>query len=343
LPTNSGRLSPREISCRQTPADFPPGKFPAGKLRQTFPPGNFLPENSGRLFPREISCRQIPADFFPGKFLADKFRQTFPPGNFLPTNSGRLSPREISCRKTPAVPGHIPDCRIVIRGVRPKQSGLPGKSPSRGRHFLLVKYYFRIAKIFRFFSLFRIIMKGQEEQIILQAIAAGNVKAFEQLFFEYHPRLIYFLVGLTHDMEVSRDMAQDLFLSLWNNRKNLDKLKSFSSYLFQMARYTVYDYFDRRVVSEKYSQEFLMEASRSGSDEEGLFVRELQSIIDRTVEQMSPQRARIYRMSREEGLSNDEIAIRLGISKRTVENHLTSALSILRRVLYLIFLFSFLH
>ena len=69
-----------------------------------------------------------------------------------------------------------------------------------------------------------------------------------------------------------------------------------------------------------------------------MFARELQSIISRTVEQMSPQRKLIYQMSREQGLSNDEIATRLNISKRTVENHLTAALAILRKVLYLFFL-----
>ena len=112
----------------------------------------------------------------------------------------------------------------------------------------------------------------------------------------------------------------------------------FSSYLFQMARFTVYDYFDHLAVSEKYTNEFLLEASISQSEEEALFARELQSIISRTVEQMSPQRKLIYQMSREQGLSNDEIATRLNISKRTVENHLTAALAILRKVLYLFFL-----
>ena len=105
-----------------------------------------------------------------------------------------------------------------------------------------------------------------------------------------------------------------------------------------MARFTVYDYFDRLAVSEKYTNEFLLEASVSQSEEEALFARELQSIISRTVEQMSPQRKLIYQMSREQGLSNDEIATRLNISKRTVENHLTAALAILRKVLYLFFL-----
>ena len=98
-----------------------------------------------------------------------------------------------------------------------------------------------------------------------------------QLFFDYQPRLVYFLVGLTHDKEISRDISQDLFLSIWKDREKLRDVRSFSSYLFQMARFTVYDYFDRLAVSEKYTNEFLLEASISQSEEEAMFARELQN------------------------------------------------------------------
>ena len=91
-------------------------------------------------------------------------------------------------------------------------------------------------------------MELPEEQNKLKEIAAGNVEAFEHLFFQYQPRLVNFLIGLTHDKEVSRDMAQDLFLSLWKDREKLKNVRSFSSYLFQMARFTVYDYFNRLIV-----------------------------------------------------------------------------------------------
>ena len=173
---------------------------------------------------------------------------------------------------------------------------------------------------------------------VLTQIKEGNIKAFETLFRQYYTPLCLYAASITGETDVAEEIVEELFYVLWKDREKLKNVRSFSSYLFQMARFTVYDYFDRLIVSEKYTNEYLQDACQAESEEETLFVRELQSIINRTVERMSPQRSKIYRMSREEGLSNDEIAKRLDISKRTVENHLTAALAILRKVLYLFFL-----
>ena len=69
----------------------------------------------------------------------------------------------------------------------------------------------------------------KSELHILAEIGAGNIHAFEQLFFQYQPKLVCFLTGLTHDPELSRDMAQEMFLSIWQNRKRLSEVRSLSA------------------------------------------------------------------------------------------------------------------
>ena len=72
----------------------------------------------------------------------------------------------------------------------------------------------------------------EHERHILMLISKGDVKAFEELFFLYQPKLVNFLEALTHDREISRDMAQEIFLDVWGERKKLRKVDSISAYLF---------------------------------------------------------------------------------------------------------------
>lgn len=174
----------------------------------------------------------------------------------------------------------------------------------------------------------------EHERHILMLISKGDVKAFEELFFLYQPKLVNFLEALTHDREISRDMAQEIFLDVWGERKKLRKVDSISAYLFRMARYKVYDYFDHLLITKKYAKDCQKHTSEEISEEEKIFVHELQSLIQQTVSHLPPQKQEIYRLSRERGLSNDAIAQQLGISKRTVENHLSAILALLRKVVY---------
>jgi RNA polymerase sigma-70 factor (ECF subfamily) len=167
----------------------------------------------------------------------------------------------------------------------------------------------------------------------IELISQGNTKAFELIFLYYQPKLVYFLNGFIKDEELARDMAQDIFLSVWNNREKLPQVTSFKAYIFRIGKNAICNYYDHSIVEEKYEIHQLSRPIQIDSIEEGLFAKELQTLIEIAVSNMPPQRRLVYQLSRVDGLTNSEIAEKLHIDKRTVQNHLSSALSDIRKVI----------
>lgn len=176
-------------------------------------------------------------------------------------------------------------------------------------------------------------MNNTIEESYIKALCKGDQKAFEILFLQYQPKLVFFLHGFIKDNEQARDMAQDIFLSIWNNKEKLAEVKSFKAYIYKMAKNTVCNYYDHIIVNEKFVADQLTHSTETEDTEEIIFANQLQDMIDVTVSQMPPQRKQIYIMSRVEGMSNTEIAEKLNINKRTVENHLTAALADIRKTI----------
>lgn len=86
-------------------------------------------------------------------------------------------------------------------------------------------------------------------------------------------------------------------------------------------------------MEDSYLEEY--EGETESTIEGDLYVREMELLEQLTVSRMPPKRKAIYEMSRKDGLTNDEIATRMGISKKTVENHLNLALKEIRKTLFL--------
>lgn len=145
-------------------------------------------------------------------------------------------------------------------------------------------------------------------------------------------------MGFMKDEEEVSDMVQDIFFKIWTNRESISQVSSFKSYLFRMARNMIYDHFEHSLVKESYEKKQLNKPDYTELIEDHLHVKELELLIDITIEQMPEQRKRIFIMSRKEGLTNEEIANQLSINKRTVENHITQALGDLRKMLKNVYL-----
>ena len=162
----------------------------------------------------------------------------------------------------------------------------------------------------------------EDERTLLEKLARGDRASFDALYMRYAAKTEEFLCRMLKNRAEAEDITHDLFLKIWQNRSSMAGVTAFGSYLFRMARNAVYDRFDSRTVRTNFARQ-----------------TNLLLLIQLAVEKMPGQRQRIFRMSREEGIANDEIARRLSISTRTVENQISRALSELRKLVTLILFF----
>lgn len=176
-------------------------------------------------------------------------------------------------------------------------------------------------------------MTKEDERYCLEGLAVGNRQAFEWLFLTWHPSLVSFFRRLIGDGDTAYDYAQDVFYDVWKQRRKFSDVESFSAYLFQMARFKVYNHFDKTAVVNRFKNEVSARVfANTPTKEENLYAMETEKMIMEAVDSLPSRRRRVFIMSRFQGYSNSEIAEELGIDKRTVENHLTNAMATLRKL-----------
>lgn len=182
------------------------------------------------------------------------------------------------------------------------------------------------------------------EKSIIENIRKGNINAFEHLFNQYYLKVRNFAFGFVKQMDMAENIAQNVFMKIWIGRENLVPDKSIDSYIFTIVRNEISDSFRNRGYTIRYLEHAGMMMSGKYEIDSEYNVKEIKEIVRETVDAMPEQRRLVFRMSRWQFLSNDEIAVRLGISKRTVEKHISLALAEIRRKLgeFLFFLFIFL-
>ena len=168
---------------------------------------------------------------------------------------------------------------------------------------------------------------SERDKIIFQKIKAGDDTAFEQLFLQYYENLCHVAFRVYKDEHKSKDFVQEVFLSIWKRRDTLEINSSVYAYLRKAVMYKSLDFIRAQKLSfpeDKLAKEDSIEAHKHLEEEE------LKILIHKVVDQL-PERCRlVFCMSRFEELSHKEIAEKLGISEKTIENQITKALKILR-------------
>jgi len=169
------------------------------------------------------------------------------------------------------------------------------------------------------------------ERDLFARIAAGDSAAFEEIYHHYNQFLQPFLLNKTKSPVLTEEIIQELYLKLWDRRETLPSIENYRAYIYTMAVNFVYAYFKKAATEERIVKKLWQNIKQQHSTtDEIMEFKESEALINQAVEQLPPQQKKIYLLSRRSGLSHDQIADELHISKRTVSNQVTEALKAIK-------------
>ncbi|MGM9760138.1 MAG: RNA polymerase sigma-70 factor [Parabacteroides sp.] len=172
-----------------------------------------------------------------------------------------------------------------------------------------------------------------EEAVLIRQLTQGNPEAFRQLYKQYHAKVFAFVIGLLKSESDTEDVMQEIFAKVWTVRNTLDKVNDLDAYLFILTKNQTLNFIKSKISREEMLNDHPFEELDPCSPHEELVAKDLLLLIDMVVEQMPPQRRLIYELSRKAGMTNDQIAEKLNLNKKTVENHINLALKTLRKII----------
>ncbi len=176
-------------------------------------------------------------------------------------------------------------------------------------------------------------MLEQRDQkiLLIEQLRDGSKEAFKSIFDTYAAKIYAFALSYLKNEEDAEELLQDVFLKIWEIRADLDSSKNIKALLFKICINLIYDLIRRKNIELAYLDYSAKNYhSESDSTWHEVIYNDMLSNLTKLVALMPEQRKHIFKLSKEEGFSNDEIAQQLKLSKRTVENQLYRALSFLK-------------
>lgn len=165
---------------------------------------------------------------------------------------------------------------------------------------------------------------------LIARFVAGEKKAFDTLFNRYIHKLFLFTKRYSLNEEEAKELVMDVMLRLWQKGENALEVRSLESYLVNSVKNAIIDNHRRKSLTFTPLSEVKGELECYSKTDSGIFQRELQACIQEGIQQLSPSRRVIFELRREHDLTPKEIAEKLNISTKTVENQLTRAIAFMK-------------
>jgi len=161
-------------------------------------------------------------------------------------------------------------------------------------------------------------------------VQKGDHSSFASLFSKYHGKVYVFILKYIHSPELTKDLTQEVFIKIWENRSQLDEVRSFRAFLFTVARNHTFNTL-KKMASVENAQSYLLtffDHNREMVHDEYIY-NEYMEQLNKVLESLPPRTRDVFRLCRQEGKSYEEAAEALGISRNAIKNHMVYSMKIL--------------
>lgn len=177
------------------------------------------------------------------------------------------------------------------------------------------------------------LLRNRELQIFSE-MKSDSKESFNYFFDYYYSGLCIYANNFTGDLSTSEEVVQDVFVRFWEKRHSLTIENSVRYYLFRSVYNQCMNHLKHKKVEQNYRKEKVEQAEFDPGEQWSLYNEfELRHILDQAISKLPDRCREVFELSRFENLKNKEIAEKLGITEKTVENQITKALKVLRKEL----------
>lgn len=172
------------------------------------------------------------------------------------------------------------------------------------------------------------------EQVTLSALRNGNIDSYCLCYDLYFNVLCSYANSILKESAVAEEIVQNLFMEIWQNRDKLPDNTSLRAYLLTAVKNDCFDHLKHRRIEKRYAEEYIKTKQESYDNIfDDIVDREIQKFLQDAIDKLGERCREVFLLSRYSYLSYKDISEKLGISVKTVENHISSALKSLREEL----------
>jgi RNA polymerase sigma-70 factor (ECF subfamily) len=174
-------------------------------------------------------------------------------------------------------------------------------------------------------------IKILDDKDLIALISEGNKIAFDAVYERYWESMYIYTIKVVKNREQTEDILQEVFISLWNRRKEMVRIECLSAYLFVSLRFQSLSYF-KKIAKQGKLMEILAQGliENHYQSEDIYFAKELSVILNQEIENLPSKMKEVFILSRNENLSYKEISDILKISDKTVKKQVSNALKVIK-------------